>query len=347
MTISMNERSRKILEAIVEDYIASAEPVGSKSVTCRHQMGLSPATVRNVMADLEGMGYLASPHASAGRIPTDKGYRFYVDTLLQLRPLKAEERERIERQYASNDRRIDEVLREAVKSLSRLSRYAGVVLAPRVEDAIFRRIDFVPLSPGRILVILVSRSGEVQNKIIETGSDFPAATLEQMTSYLNRVMNGLPLDTVREKIAAEMAREKDEHDNLQRRVLALSEKVLAGGGGESRVYIEGTSNILDQPEFADVERMRQLYRVFEQKSQLVDLLDRSRRAHGVQIFIGNETSHSAIAGCSLVTATYETREGTVGSLGVIGPSRMPYSQVIPIVDYTARIVTQLLEEEYK
>ncbi len=347
MTIAMNERSRKILEAIVEDYIASAEPVGSKSVSCRHQMGLSPATVRNVMADLEAMGYLASPHASAGRIPTDKGYRFYVDTLLQLRPLKAEERERIERQYASSDRRIDEVLREAVKSLSRLSRYAGIVMAPRVEATVFRHIDFVPLAPGRVLVIFVSRSGEVQNKIIETGINLPAATLEQMTNYLNRVMNGLPLDAVREKIAAEMAQAKIEHDDLQQRVLALSGQALAGEDENARVYIEGTSNILDQPEFADVERMRQLYRVFEQKSQLVDLLDRSRRAHGIQIFIGNETSHSAIAGCSLVTATYETREGTIGSLGVIGPSRMPYGQVIPIVDYTARIVSQLLEEEYQ
>lgn len=348
MSSEMNERSRKILEAIVEDYIASAEPVGSKSVTCRHQMGLSPATVRNVMADLEGMGFLASPHASAGRIPTDKGYRFYVDTILQLRPLKAEERERIERQYASKDRRTDEVLREAVKSLSRLSRYAGVVMAPRVEATVFRHIDFVPLAPGRVLVIFVSRSGDVQNKIIETGGDLPVATLEQMTSYLNRVMSGLPLDTVREKIAAEMAQAKVEHDDLQRRALALSGQALAGEeAGDARVYIEGTSNMLDQPEFADVDRMRQLYRVFEQKSQLIDLLDRSRRAHGIQIFIGSETSHSAIAGCSLVTATYETREGTIGSLGVIGPSRMPYAQVIPIVDYTARIVSQLLEEEYK
>jgi heat-inducible transcriptional repressor len=270
-----------------------------------------------------------------------------VDTILQLRPLKAEERERIERQYASSDRRIDEVLREAVKSLSRLSRYAGVVMAPRVEATVFRHIDFVPLAPGRVLVIFVSRSGEVHNKIIETGVNLPATTLEQMTNYLNRVMNGLPLDTVREKIAAEMAQAKVEHDDLQRRALALSGQALAGEEGDARVYIEGTSNILDQPEFADVARMRQLYRVFEQKSQLVDLLDRSRRAHGIQIFIGNETSHSAIAGCSLVTATYETREGTIGSLGVIGPSRMPYAQVIPIVDYTARIVSQLLEEEYQ
>jgi heat-inducible transcriptional repressor len=219
-------------------------------------------------------------------------------------------------------------------------------MAPRVEATVFRHIDFVPLAPGRVLVIFVSRSGEVQNKIIETGVTLPAATLEQMSNYLNRVMNGLPLDRVREMIATEMLREKDELDDLQRRALALSEKALAREEGDARVYIEGTSNILDQPEFADVERMRQLYRLFEQKSQLIDLLDRSRRVHGIQIFIGNETSYSAIAGCSLITATYETREGTIGSLGVIGPSRMSYAQVIPIVDYTARIVSQLLEEEY-
>lgn len=346
MSEKLTERSRRILEAIVEDYIDSAEPVGSKTVARRHHMGVSPATVRNVMAELEEQGYIASPHASAGRVPTDKGYRFYVDTLLQVRPLGADERTRIERHYAGPAMRTTEVLREASRALSRLSHYAGIVMAPQFTATVFRRIDFIPLAPGRVLAIFVSQSGEVQNKIVETGEDIGAAELEQITTYLNRSLNGLPIDQVRERIATEIRQEKAHYDRLQRRALTLSEQALRDNEDSStRVIIEGTSNILEQPEFADVDRMKGLIRAFEQKGQLVDLLDRSRRAHGVQIFIGSETHYSEIAGCSLVTATYENRSGTAGVLGVIGPSRMPYSQVIPIVDYTARLVSQLLEND--
>jgi len=345
MTQELNDRSRKILEAIVEDYIDSAEPIGSKAVTRRHHMGLSPATVRNVMADLEELGYLASPHTSAGRVPTDKGYRFYVDTLLQVRSLSFEERERIERHYAGGGKPADEVLREAGRALSRLSSYAGIVMAPRFSSTIFRRIDFIPLSAGRVLAIFVSQSGMIQNKIIETGENFSAVELEQMTAYLNRTLDGLPIEQVRERIAADMVEEKARFDRLQRRALALSQQALTSPEGQPQVIIEGASNVFDQPDFADVTTMKRLFRAFEQKSQLVALLDKSRRAQGVQIFIGSETRYSEIEGCSLVTATYATREGTVGALGVIGPSRMPYSQVIPIVDYTARVVSQLLDND--
>lgn len=345
MQRDLNERSRKILEAIVEDYISSAEPIGSKAVLQRHHMGVSPATVRNVMSELEEMGYISSPHTSAGRIPTDKGYRFYVDTLLHVRPLSTEERDRIERHYKGQDLRTDTVLRESGKALSRLSHYAGIVLAPQFSDTVFRRIDFVPLSPGRILAIFVSSSGQVQNKIVETDKEIPANELVRMTDYLNRIMQGLSIDQAREKISNEARREKDRYDGLQQAALTLSAQALAQDEEAGTVYIEGTSNILDQPEFTDVVKMKRLIRAFEQKNRLVDLLDRSRRASGVQIFIGSETRYSEIEGCSLVTSSYATKEGGVGVLGVIGPSRMPYSQVIPIVDYTARIVSQLLESE--
>lgn len=341
----LNERSRRILEAIVEDYIASAEPVGSKAVTRRHHMGLSPATVRNVMAELEGLGLIASPHASAGRVPTDKGYRLYIDSILQVRALSTDEQERIERYCASRRLRSEEIMKEAVRTLSRLSSYAGIVMAPRFSANLFRRIDFVPLGPGRILAIFVSHSGEVQNRIVESAEEIPASALEEMTAYLNRVMPGLSIEDVRERIAREMIEEKAHYDDLQRRALAFSQRALAENETGEDVIIDGASRILDQPEFADVERMRRLFRAFEQKNQLIDLLDRSRHAHGVQIFIGSETRYSEIEGCSLVTANFATRSGTVGALGVIGPSRMPYAQVIPIVDYTARVVSQLLESE--
>ena len=344
MSDELNERSRRILEAIVEDYIDSAEPVGSRSVTRRHQMGLSPATVRNVMADLEEMGYIVSPHTSAGRVPTDKGYRFYVDSLLQVRPLSSPERENLERYYRPQGQRMDELLREAGKALSTLSHYTGIVTAPRFTATIFRHIEFVRLSQGRILVVFVSQAGLIQNKIIETEEALSQSDLEQITNYLNRTLGGLSIDQIRDRIVTEMAQEKALYDQLLRQALTLSQQALADEVG-TQVYIEGTANILEQPEFADIERMKRLFRAFEQKSQLVDLLDRSRQALGVQIFIGSETPFAEIAGCSLVSASYATRQGTIGSLGVIGPSRMPYSQVIPIVDYTARLVGRLLDGE--
>ncbi|PLX93753.1 MAG: heat-inducible transcription repressor HrcA [Desulfuromonas sp.] len=341
MSDGLNERSRQILEAIIEDHIDSAEPVGSRAVTRRHPLGLSPATVRNVMADLEDLGYLCSPHTSAGRVPTEKGYRFYVDTLLKVRPLSDAEQLGIASQYQLKGLPMEELLRQAGQVLSGLSRYAGVVLAPRVATTVFRHIEFVRLSQVRILVVLVTRSGLVQNKLIESDDTPSQSELDQISNYLNQILSGLTLPQIRQKLLEEMSQEKALYDQLLGRALRLSEEAF-GGDMEEKVFIEGTSNILDQPEFADVGRMRRLFRTFEQKSQLLDLLDKSQQAQGVQIFIGSESEYHEIEGCSLVTSTYGLRGGAVGSIGVIGPSRMPYSMVIPIVDYTARLITQVL-----
>lgn len=344
MAEDLNDRSRRILEAIIEDYIISAEPVGSRAVTRRHQMAISPATVRNVMADLEEMGYIASPHTSAGRVPTEKGYRFYVDSLLQVRQLNREEQLRIERHYRRHGQRVEELLQEAGKALSAMSSYTGIVMAPRFTSTIFRHIEFVRLSQGRLLVVFVTQSGLVQNKLVENSEDQSQAELDQISNYLNRVLGGLTMQQVKARIIEEMAQEKALYDQLLQRALRLSEAALRDEPGD-QLYIEGTANILDQPEFADVEKMRRLFRAFEQKSQLVELLDLSQQAQGVQIFIGSESEYREIEGCSLITASYSNSRGTLGTLGVIGPSRMPYSMVIPIVDYTARLVSQLLESE--
>ncbi|BCR06978.1 heat-inducible transcription repressor HrcA [Desulfuromonas versatilis] len=344
MSEELNERGRRILEAIIEDHIISAEPVGSRAVTRRHPFGLSPATVRNVMADLEEMGYLVSPHTSAGRVPTDKGYRFYVDSLLQVGPLSELERQRIEKYYRLEGLRVEERLREAGKVLSAISHYTGLVMAPRFTSTVFRHIEFLKLSQGRILVVFVSQSGLVQNKIIEYHEEISQAELEQITNYLNRTLTGLSIQEVKARIFKEMAEEKALYDKLLKRALQLSQEALNEEMG-GQLFIEGATNILEQPEFADVERMKRLFRTFEQKGVLMDLLDRSQRAKGVQIFIGSETENSIIEGCSLITATYSSSRGAIGALGVIGPTRMPYSMVIPIVDYTARLVSQVLELE--
>jgi heat-inducible transcriptional repressor len=342
MSEDLNERSRRILEAIIEDYIDSAEPVGSRAVARRHQMGLSPATVRNVMADLEEMGYLLAPHTSAGRIPTEKGYRFYIDSLLRVRPLSLAERQRIERHYHLKGRRIEEVLQESGKVLSSISHYTGLVLAPRFTSTVFRHIEFVRLSEGRILVIFVAESGLVQNKVIQTDERLAQSELEQMTNYLNLTLSGLTISEVKAKIVEEMHQEKSLYDRLLQKALEFSSEAFGEEKG-GQVYIEGAINILEQPEFSDLDRMKRLFRAFEQKSLLVELLDAAQKARGVQIFIGGESEYSEIEGCSLVTAVYSGRGGNVGTLGVIGPTRMPYNLVIPIVDYTARLVSKVLE----
>lgn len=344
MGAELNERSRQILEAIVEDYIGTAEPIGSRAVTRRHRIGLSPATVRNVMSDLEEMGYLASPHTSAGRIPTQKGYRFYIDSLLRIGSLSEQQQRLIDHHYSSRGLQVEERLRETGRMLSAISNYAGIVMAPRLITTVFRHIEFLQLSRGKILVVFVSRSGMVQNKIIETEEPIAQSELEQVSNYLNRTLAGLSIQQIKERLVEEMAEEKALYDKLLSRALNLSREVF-GEDDEGKIFIEGASNILEQPEFADLERMKKLFRTFEQKSLLVKLLDKSQHADGIKIFIGSETEYSEIEGCSLIASTYSSRQGTIGTLGVIGPTRMPYSKVIPIVDYTARLVSQLLDSE--
>jgi len=343
MTEGFSERNKKILEAIIEDYIITAEPVGSRAVTKRHGLSLSPATVRNVMADLEEMGFLSSPHTSAGRVPTDKAYRFYVDSLLAVGRIEKIERERIRKRYSGSGRDIGIVLQETSRLLSSVSHYAGIVLAPRFSSTIFRQIEFVKLGGRRILAILVAQNGSVQNKLIESEVELSAAELVRMSNYLNELLEGLPVYQVREKVLAEMRSEKVHYDALLSRALRLSEQTLEMGGDQ--VFIEGQTNILEQPEFADVQRMKELFRAFEEKGQLVNLLDRSISAQGVQIFIGAETHLSQMEGLSVITSTYLSGKNTLGVLGVIGPTRMGYAKVIPIVDYTAKLVSKLLEED--
>jgi heat-inducible transcriptional repressor len=337
----LSERSRQILEAIVEDYIVTAEPIGSRTITRRHGLSLSPATVRNVMADLEEMGFLVSPHTSAGRVPTDKAYRFYVDSLVGVNRIAREEREEIRKRCSLTGRDVGEVLKETSKMLSSVSHYMGVVMGPRFTANVFRQIEFVKLSGKKILAILVSQSGSVQNKIIETDEELNVADLTRMANYLNDILKGLTIAQVKKRILEEMQEEKIRYDTLLARALELSRQTLEGTDAE--VFIEGQANILEQPEFADVAKMKEIIRAFEEKGQLLALLERCMAAEGVQIFIGSESHLNRMSGMSLVTATYVTGKDTLGILGVIGPTRMGYAKIIPIVDYTAKQVSRLLE----
>lgn len=342
MDVELSARSRQILEAIIEDYIATAEPVGSSAVARRHALTLSSATVRSVMANLEEMGLLSSPHTSAGRIPTEKAYRIYVDSLVALRQVSRDEKRQIISHCRQAGIGLSGILKGTSRTLSQLSNYMGIVIAPSFTADVFRHIEFIRLGQRKILAILVSSKGALQNRLIETEDDYAPEELVRMGNFLNEMMQGLTISQVRELILTEMVSEKARYDQLLARALKISEQAVRVEGDE--IYVEGQARILDQPEFSDAGRMKEIYQAFEQKGVIVQLLSRCMEADGVQIYIGSETSLSQSAGISLITSRFVTSSNTVGMLGVIGPTRMGYSSVIPIVDYTARMVSKLLSE---
>ena len=344
MAEELNERSQKILEAIVEDYIASAEPVGSRAITRRHGLNLSPASVRNVMSDLEEMGLLSSPHTSSGRIPTSGGFQYYIDSLLKVRDLSAAEKKQLRNSYRFKEMNTEDVMQEVGRVLSGLSKYTGLVMAPKFSTTVFRQLEFVRLSDKRLLVIYVSQSGMVQNKVIKANADFSHRQLEQISNYLNRELGGLSIQQIRGKLKNELQEDRLLYDQLKKQALSLSCAALQDEV-ENQLYIAGTSLMLEQPEFATPEQMRRLIQALESKKMLIELLDRSHAANGVQVFIGSESSQVDLDGCSLITSNFSSQKGAIGTLGVIGPVRMQYSKVIPLVDFTAQLVSRMLAHE--
>jgi len=344
MTQNLAARDREVLEAIITDYIQTAEPVGSRTVSKKHNIRLSPATIRNVMADLEEMGFLIQPHTSAGRVPTDRAFRFYVDSILAVRNLTLVDRDRIEMGFQDEKMDMNDSMKRASSLLSLLSKQTGVVLAPRFGSNIFKHIEFIKLREKTILVIIVCRTGEVQNKLIEADEPMSQDELDKYSRYLTEIMGGLSLVEARRKILEEMKKEKVLFDKLMYRALQLSQKALEDQG-EGDLYIEGKTNILQSPEFADMEKIRSLLQAFEEKTKIVKLLDKALFAHGIQIFIGAENEFNEMKDCSVIAAPYSRENFTLGTLGVIGPTRMDYSSIIPIVDYTARILGKILESQ--
>ncbi len=344
MLESLSDRSRMILEAIIEEHIDTAQPVGSRTLTRIQAISLSPASVRNVMAELEELGYLRSPHTSAGRVPTEKAYRYYVDSLLRVRSLDRASRDQIEQQYHRRGLQMAQLLREASRTLASVAHYTGLVMVPRLQSTVFRRIEFVKLSARQVLAVFITQSGLIQNRLIETAEEYAPGELEQITNYLNQTMGGLSIREAKARILTDMVHEKVLYDRLLQRAFRLSEEAL-GEISEGEVIIEGTSHLLDHPEFSDLEQMKRIFRAFEQKSLLLGLLDRSLQSKGAQVIIGSETEYPDLAGCSLITANYSGRRGALGALGVIGPNRMPYSTLIPIVDYTAGLISRMLDAD--
>lgn len=339
------ERHREVLRAIIRDYIGTAEPVGSRAISRRYGFNLSPASIRNIMADLEELGFLAQPHISAGRIPTDKAYRYLVDSLTAPRPLSRADATRIEGRVRPAAGEVEDLLRETSRALSLLSHHMGVVLAPRPEQTTFRGVECIRLAPNRVLVVLVAESGLVHNRIIHLDEAFAQEELDRISRLLTEMVSGLTLAQARDVLVARMREEKALYDRLLQRGLALAQKTFeAEAGAQAEVYIGGAANIMREPEFADVEKMKAIFVAFEEQSKLVKILDACLAGEAVTVIIGKEHQVREMQGFSLVTSPYRSGERILGTLGVIGPTRMEYAKVISLVDYTARLISRLLSE---
>ncbi|MBM4197301.1 MAG: heat-inducible transcriptional repressor HrcA [Gammaproteobacteria bacterium] len=333
------DRSGHILKALVAQYIRDGQPVGSRTLARASGLNLSPATIRNVMADLEELGFVAAPHTSAGRVPTAKGYRFFVDTLVKLQPLAANEINRLQSQFAADavadSKNIAEV---ASAALSALTQMAGVVTLPRQRQVTLRQIEFLPLSNQRVLVILVVNDREVQNRIINVDRPFAESELRQAANFLNDKFVGQDIRAVRSRILGELQATRESMNRLMVDVIAVAERALDVSAVRSEFVVSGETRLMEFQELSNVEKLRQLFEAFNAQREILHLLDRSIAAHGVQIFIGEESGYRILDDLSIVTAPYRIDDDIVGVLGVIGPTRMAYERVIPIVDITARLV---------
>lgn len=343
MIEELNERSREVFRRLVEAYVETGQPVGSRFLSRRLDGKLSPASIRNVMADLEEAGLLYAPHTSAGRLPTDAGLRIFVDGLLELGDLTAAERASIEGHCASAGRSLSDLLTEASSQLSGLSHCAGLVLAPKVDQPL-RQIEFVPLAPGRALVVTVSERGQVENRIVDLPAAMPGSSLSEASNYLSSRLRGRTIAEARDEILAELSAQRAELDQLTKRVVETGLAVWGGGEGPATLIVSGRSNLLDDVHaLADLERIRLLFDELEGKQDLLRLMELTQSAEGVRIFIGAENNLFALSGCSLVVAPYQNRQQKiVGAIGVIGPTRLNYARIIPMVDYTAQMISRLI-----
>jgi heat-inducible transcriptional repressor len=344
---ALDQRSRDIFRKLVDTYLETGEPVGSRTISKVLPQTLSPASVRNVMMDLEDAGLIHSPHTSAGRVPTEIGLRFFVDSLLEIGALSEAERTRIDAQIkASNrQRRTEDVLGEATMLLSGLSQCAGVVLAPKLNTRL-KHIEFVNLAPGRALVILVAEDGTVENRVVDVPPGLPASAFLRATNYLSAAAQGRSLAEVQDLIQQEVSKLRSELDGLSARLVQDGLAVWAGDATtESRsLIVKGQANLLENAgAVVDLERMRKLFEDIENKRDLAELLGLAEQADGVRIFIGSENRLFSLSGSSLVAAPLRNeQEKIVGVLGIIGPTRLNYARIIPMVDYTAKVVGKLI-----
>ncbi|PHS72626.1 MAG: heat-inducible transcriptional repressor HrcA [Cycloclasticus sp.] len=337
----LNDRSRQLLKLLIERYISDGQPVGSAALSREKGLDVSSATIRNVMSELEELGLIHSPHTSAGRVPTNLGYRFFVDSLLTVKLPEhkqlSELRVNVEKQRGSS-----QIITSASQLLSGITHLAGVVSLPKRKSASFRQIEFMPLSKRKVLVILVTNDDEVHNRVIQTSKDLTTSELQRASNYLNTLFAGQSLRQVLSIITREMSETREQMNQMMIDAISLARQSVSAEETED-IVLSGATNLMDFQELADVDHLRDLFEAFSQKQDIMHLLDRSMNADGVQIFIGDESGYKAFDGCSLVTAPYTVDNQTIGVLGVIGPTRMSYDKVIPLVDVTAKVLGEALK----
>lgn len=341
----LSERSREIFRQIVESYLATGEPVGSRNISRLLGMSLSPASVRNVMSDLEGLGLIYAPHTSAGRLPTELGLRFFVDALMQIGDLNDRDRRTMDAQLVTAGTSVEGVLTEATGLLSGLTRAAGVVVTAKSNHRL-KHIEFVRLEPERALVVMVSDDGQVENRILSVPAGLPTSALTEATNFLNARIRGKTLADARTELERALETARAELDQLTQKIIAAGFASWSGGGKDERkLIVRGQANLLeDLHALEDLERVRLLFDDLETRREVADLLGRAERAEGVRIFIGSENKLFSLSGSSTIVAPYADRQGQiVGVIGVIGPTRLNYARVIPMVDYTAKLVSRLLD----
>src|SRR4051812_14547429 len=337
----LDKRAQILLKTLIERYIAEGQPIGSRTLSKYSGLDLSPATIRNVMADLEEMGLIASPHTSAGRVPTPRGYRFFVDSLMVMKPLDDAEIHRLEGEL--NVDRPQQLVNAAASLLSQLTQFASVVATPKRREAMFRHLEFLRLSDRRVLLIIVTPDGDVQNRILHTDRSYTPTQLIEATNFFNQNFAGHSMSVVRDRLTDELHALRDDIAGLMKAAVDAGEGALTE---PEALVVTGERNLLHAEDLAsNMERLRRLFELFEQKTSLLHLLDVSQRAQGVQIYIGGESGLIPLDECSVVTASYEVNGQVIGTLGVIGPTRMAYERVIPIVDVTAKLVSNALARE--
>ena len=342
----LSERDRRVLEAVILLYTETGEPVGSRTISKKTGLNLSSATIRNVMSDLEDLGFLTQPHTSAGRIPTAGGLRHYIDYIMQTTRLSGPDRSQIEQAFQESKGDMEEVLRRTSHILSRLCNQVGVVLWPRYSLMRLKRIQFVLLRPKMIMMILVSRSGVVQHTVFDWIEDTSQDELDKYSRYLSSLLEDVPFSDLRFRILEEMKNEKVLFDQLYQRALEMTQQALKAEVDSTHVYIGGRTNLFQNPEFEDVERMRRILETFEDKSRIIRLLDRALAgSEDTQVLLGSESDEEGLKEISLISSPYRRGDVVLGVLGVIGPLRMNYSRLVPVVNYTANALSRTLRSE--
>jgi heat-inducible transcriptional repressor len=341
----MDERKKKVLQAIIQDYITTAEPVGSRTVARKYDLGVSPATIRNEMADLEDLGYIEQPHTSAGRIPSDLGYRYYVDCIMEKEELTSYEEEYIAKTFSQKVEQLESVIKQASEILSQVSSYTAIILGPQIGKRIFQRIELILLSPGTALMITIINSRFIKHHVLNIPESITAKDLDRISMVLNGKLQGYALEQVKKATMRDIYDELSRYKSIVNQIMDMIDHLSSDTSGE-KVYLGGTLNIFNQPEFKDIEKVKNLLSVLEQDKILKDLLEVDIPL-GLNIRIGGENKHQGISDCSLITSTYRVSNDIVGTIGILGPTRMPYSKAVSLVECVTINLNKALEKLLK